>query len=297
VGKRLKLLAIAFPFGALLAPATPAEACFFVAPACIGDAAECNPTRATREDRERQASRRETWRRLREAETRLAAGGVDAAAEIAELIVPNVRPQWVPMSDCGPMGEIDVAGYESSTARFAALVAGTELEGADPANFPAARREAEIPSLGPGCNSEVRARFASHLRRAMGREEIDQAWLYLKPRQREANAYGGIYARMTRFERPSRQPPLHWIPANRWLREQINGALTGRDWGRSLAAAMADFWAAEAPNLGDDQRTCPLALATYREARAAAVAEMVAQQRARLTAREEARRRQAEARR
>src|SRR4051812_43047911 len=116
--------------------ACPASACVFTAPICIGDAKFCHPSPSQKRANERRLSNDLTLQRAVEARKRLAAGDVDIAAELAELLIPNVRPIQIQRSDCGIVGESDYAdGEETEDALFQAMVAGTALAGTTPAEF------------------------------------------------------------------------------------------------------------------------------------------------------------------
>lgn len=259
--------------------ARPASACVFNPVTCIGDYAQCHPSEAEQRAKRKQWSAEATRRLLAEARSRLRAGRVDEAAELAELLVPNVRPIRTRFSDCGPEGEIDFgAGRLTEESAFQELVAGTVLAKADRDDFGFILRDEATYSFGPDCNAEFRAAFAAFLRGAVTPAALRQAWLFLSARQRSSGNYGSTYHRLVRFDGGTRAPPVHWELQDEWLGEQVTGAMRRTAWGRSLAAAAARFWAEQAGRLGDDAQICPEAAAARETRRRAILARMVERQ-------------------
>jgi hypothetical protein len=266
--------ALALPAASLL-PA-PAAACVFLAVPCLGPSFECNPSPAERLADAKRLSAEATRERLAEARDRLRSGKVDVAAELAELLVPNVRPVYLEYSDCGAMGEIDFgAGIEGEEERFRALTAGTPFAGADLDRFRTMlRREDEDLSFGAPCNAEFRRGFADRLRRSVDPAELRLAWTFLAARQRTHGTYGPIYHRLMRFEGRSRKPPLRWHLDDLWLRGQVETALRRTSWGPSLKAAIDSFWAGTAARLDDSSFVCPQATARWSGTRERVLAKM-----------------------
>jgi hypothetical protein len=273
---RTLLLASLASTGAALAPA-PAAACVLLPDSCIGSRSFCKPSAAERRRQERRASAEETRRRLTEARKRLAAGGVDMAAELSELLVPNVRPVEIQQTSCGPMGEIDYAeGHETIEARFEALVAGTPLAGEPMDGFGRVLREEEDLRIGEPCNAEFRRGFAAWLRQALRPEDLRDAWLFLAARQRTQGHYGPVYHRLTRFGGKTRNPPVVWIARNEWLQGEIAKALGLTPWGRSLGPALDSFWGLRSAELGDESRLCPEASERWAKIRERVVPKLIA---------------------
>ncbi|HYG46842.1 MAG TPA: hypothetical protein VD846_02775 [Allosphingosinicella sp.] len=242
--------------------ATPASACVFLAPACLGNSFECNPTESERLAEEKRWSAEATRQWLAEARKRLRSGQVDFAAELAELLVPNVRPVYIQTTSCGVIGELDYgAGREGEEEKFAALTAGTPLAGADLDRFrtPLRRAEEDI-SFGASCNAEFRRSFAGHLRQSLSPAHLREAWLFLGARQRSSGNYGSLYHRLISFEDRARTPPIRWTFADLWLRQQVERALRLTAWGRALVPAIDAFWARRAGDLADSSRVCPAEL-------------------------------------
>lgn len=276
VGKARRLLlciAAALPAG-FAAP--PASACVFLPVVCVGSEPECNPSPDELHARQLRWSAEETRSRLAEARNRLRRGQVDFAAELAELLVPNIRPIVTQFSDCGPEGEIDYgAGRVTPEAVFQAVTAGTPLAGSAMGDFAALLRREALSPLGPACNLEFRQGFAAFLRQSVNAEDLTQAWLFLSARQRTHGTYGSLYHRLVRFDGSARTPPVHLALAHPWLRDEVAGALRRTSWGRSIAAAANVFWASHAAELADDARACPTAAAEWAGARQRLIALML----------------------
>ncbi|HLL30675.1 MAG TPA: hypothetical protein VK403_06745 [Allosphingosinicella sp.] len=259
------LLLAAFALSGASLASTPAAACTWQPITCIGNSYDCNPGAAERLAREKYWSAYATRQRLTEARKRLRAGGVDFAAELSELLVPNVRPVYIEASMCGPMGEIDHGeGRETEESAFRALTAGTPLAGADFERFRTLlRRTEEDLSFGASCNAEFRRGFAGWLRKSLAPSELREAWIFLGARQRSHGAYGSLYHRLVTFEGKARTPPIRWYPADRWLGGQVATALRRTAWGRSLSSTIDAFWAGRAGDLADSAKVCPAEYARW----------------------------------
>lgn len=256
--------------------ATPAAACVWLPIICVGDSVDCKPSPLKRLARERSLSAGETRHRLIEGKARLRAGKVDVAAELAELLVPNIRPVWIQQTSCGPIGEIDYGdGALSADSLYRALVAGTPLAGKDPELFAGLLDRSEAHPLEPRCNSEFRRSFAAYIARAVPADQLREAWLFLGARQRVNDSFGDRYHRLVRFEGGRRAPPVRWILADRGLEDQVSRALSRTAWGPSLEAAVNGFWAEAAGRVGDDSKACPVEFADWAAARERIVAEMI----------------------
>jgi hypothetical protein len=257
--------------------AAPAKACVVVAPVCTGAYAECHPNAAQRRANERRWSAEQTRLLLRESQERLRAGEVDFSFELAELLVPNLRPVWIERSDCGPEGEIDYGeGEETFESMFERVVQGTPLSAARHEEFEEfLHRDPADMSFGPQCNAEFRRSFAEFLSRALGPAERREAWLFLAPRQRVQGDFFRIYHRLMSFERRARTPPVRWQLGDMWLREQVERWLRRNATGHLLAAAIDGFWAERASMLDDDAQVCPAFAAQWQAERLSLVARMI----------------------
>lgn len=255
--------------------AAPAAACVYHPITCFGDSIACNPSPLKRLAQERNLSAAETRRRLVEGKAKLLAGKVDPAAELAELLVPNIRPVWAEMTSCGRSGEIDFGDGElGRDSLYRALVAGTALAGKDPEFFAEVLHRSEAYPLEPLCNAEFRQAFARYIGQAVPAEHLREAWLFLGARQRPTDSFGDRYHRLVRFEAGGRAPPVRWILADRWLDVQVARALARTAWGRSLTAAMDSFWAEAGARVGEDSKACPVAYAEWARVRERVVADM-----------------------
>lgn len=278
---RTVLLALATALVAGFA-ASPASACFYETTSRGATADNPNPSKRQRIAIERRQSAWETRWVSNEARRRLRAGKADPAAELSELLVPNVRPLFSLESDCGLMGEMDFAdGRETPDSLFRAIVAGSELAGAESREFTRILRGGDRMSFGTLCNSEFRREFAAHLARSLAPAELESAWLFLAPRQRGEKGGRFPYPRLVRFEGDTRVPPIRWAPADRWLSAQVAKALRRKPWARPLSAAMDAFWAKHSARLGDNNQICPGAITEWEHVRQRAVAEMLDERAAR----------------
>lgn len=258
--------------------AAPAAACVVSISPCDGTDAQCHPTEAQRRAQERQWSAEATRVRALEAQARARRNEADFAAELAELLVPNVRPVWREMTSCGPTGDIDRAdGEETQESWFARIVEGTPLAGADYQEFYVMLRRAEVDlSFGRSCNDEFRRSFADFLTGALAPEELQQAWLFLKSRQRDSTGIFESYHRLMTFDGRTRAPPVRWSPADPWLAEQIERFLHRDPAGRALAAAVDRFWAERGATLTEDAQVCPVFAAQWRAERESLIPRMIA---------------------
>lgn len=260
--------------------ATPASACVWTAVTCVGPG--CPQTEAQRRAQARHWSGIETRRRSSQAHRRLRAGSVDFGAELAELLIPNVRPIYTDFSSCGPEGEIDHgAGRETQEYLFQRLAAGTPLAGANRAQYSPYIRQDGISSFGTPCNAEFRAGFAAYLRTRVDPLQLRRAWLFLGARQRERGLYGSLYHRLMSFQRDARTPPANWILADEWLYAEVLRFVERDAAGRAIAAAVQGFWIERGGSLGDDAAVCPAATSAWSAERERLVAGALAWEAAR----------------
>jgi hypothetical protein len=247
----------------------PAQGCVYLPVVCIGGP-DCNPTPAERRARMRRESSELTRDRTRKAQQRLVAGHFDAAPELAELLVPNVRPIYVVQTDCGPMGEIDLGGeYETRESYFRRLVAQSPLDGARPFAHARLHDWLDEAPYGERCNLEFRRGFAAHLRRSMTEDDLRRSWVFLSARRRGDR-------RLMRFEGSTRRPPVSWLLMDQWLDRQVQTWLRRQAAGRALQAAVDSFWTHQSAELGDDQQVCPAFSAQWAAERERMVAELMA---------------------
>ena len=144
--------------------AAPALACIPIAPVC-GDGPGCNPTPDERRLQERRSSAEETRRLTIDALDRLRKRRADPAAELAEALVPNIRPVRIEVSDCGPVNEVDPAAGRETIESIFAEVAGADAAGSEWSDYDDLFRIDDIYPFGERCNAEFRGRFAEFLRR------------------------------------------------------------------------------------------------------------------------------------
>ena len=237
---------------AVLGGGSAAQACFYTTPLCTGSRSECHPTPRQRLVQERRWAEEGVRRLTAEGQRRLLAGEVDVAAELAEWLVPNVRPVFVVETSCGLMGEPDPgAGRETWRTLFLDVVAGSPLAEADPDDIGYLARIDEEFSFGAPCNAEFRTRFAAFLREQIEAKTLAEAWLFLGARRQSD------YPRLVSFERSERTPPVRWAIANHALAEQVRRYVRVRAAGRAVAAAVDRFWAERSGELADDMKLCP----------------------------------------
>ena len=215
----------------------------------------------------RRANAEEAWRR-----------GVDAPAELAEMLVPNIRPVPIGQSGCGPANEVDLAAGEES---FEDILAGTDVLAQAKGSAVIQREFGVAISFGRSCNTEFRGRFAMHLRRRLGSDDLRRAYLFLAARSRipeRAEAWQPL-RRLMAFEYSSRRPPVRWFTEDRVQEKDIARWSTGTRTGRALAGAIDAFWREQAGSLADTGQVCPEALEAWPAVQApfaAAVAEALA---------------------
>jgi hypothetical protein len=200
--------------------------------------------------------------------------GVDAPAELARMLVPNVRPVPTLSVPCGAgTEELD---YDMTGKTREAWLTGTRYSGrAD--DFPRIFHDFDGALPDPACNAEVRRRFAEHLRRRLSADGLHSAYIFLAARRPPA---WSIH-RVTAFAGRSRRPPLYWVGGNASQAAEIGRWLRGQPAGRAVKRAADEFWAGAAPLLADDERTCPAAAARFRADREALLRLLDAEERRR----------------
>jgi hypothetical protein len=190
--------------------------------------------------------------------------GVDAPAELAQMLVSNVRPVPTLSVPCG--GGTEELDYDLTPNTREAWLAGTRYAGRSD-DFGRIFRDFDGVPIGPACNAEVRGRFAEHLRRRLTADELRTAYTFLAARRPPA----GRIQRVAAFAGESRRPPLYWVGGNYSQGEEMGRWLRTHPAGRALKRATDDFWAEAAALLADDDRTCPAAAARFRTDRAALI--------------------------
>lgn len=198
------------------------------------------------------------------------AGGIDAARELAELLVPNVRPVFIETSDCGD-GEVDEAGGVGLDAVWHDWLSGTAYSGREK-EFSGILRSEGVP-LAWACNAEVRDRFAAYLRRRLSARELRDSYVFLAARRDRSLSLRRLMA----FQGKTRLPPLRWIPTGPGQWVEIQRWQQRQSVGRALAAAIESFWEETTPSLADTARTCPGTYAAWRSDQAAAVKQIDAE--------------------
>lgn len=220
------------------------------------------------------ATRAETLRRLGESDARLAKGPIDFAGELAQWLVPNVRPIPIRYSSCGDASEVDyAAGSETDEAATERFLGGTRYSGIGVSLGWLEVRGADAFSFGRECNAEFRRRFAATLAATVDEDDLRDAWRFLDARRRPSYAEGGLpgsayhYERLVAFGGEARLPPVRWVLSHPILFDEVTRYVrTGA--GRAVDAAAARFWANNASQLGDDMRVCPATVARVQTARA-----------------------------
>jgi hypothetical protein len=211
-------------------------------------------------------SREQTKERQREASQRLVSTDVNFASELAEILVPNIRPVRLSYSSCGPEGEIDFAG--GADEKSDGLTDDTRLKGVDLSDFRRVLREFDGETLlGPSCNAEFRGRFATWLRTKLADNELRTTWLFLTARTRERGTYGSVYHRLMSFDVSTRRPPIRWWGQDEWIRKDIDRFNKKNAVGPRLSNAMSAFWAQQEPTMASDELVCPQAVASWQNDR------------------------------
>jgi len=254
--------------------AAPASACIPLAAGCIGDGDDCNPTPAERRLQERRSSAEETRRLTLDALGRLRKREANPAAELAEILVPNVRPVRIEVSDCGPVNEVDPAEGRETIESIFAEVAGAQAAGAEWSHYDNLFRIDDIYPFGERCNAEFRGRFAEFLRRSLSPDRLREAWIFLSARRRDSMMGWLAYHRLVMFESRARTPPVRWIFPNEWIRKETLGALRRTEWGPALASATAAWWSLHGEDMKDDSSACPAAASEWARERARLRARM-----------------------
>jgi hypothetical protein len=192
------------------------------------------------------------------------AGGIDASAELAKMLVPNIRPVPIERSDCGVENEIDIADGEEKIEDW---LAGTYLAPYS-SEFAYMTWGYEGETLGRACNAEYRDRFAAHLRSRLDAAQLRASYLFLRSRW---GGSGQLVWRLVAFENRGRRPPVRWDTPYRPEIERWTG---GSAEGRALQQAVNDFWRDNAALLEEPLRACPAAVARWPAAQARIVAEI-----------------------
>jgi hypothetical protein len=192
------------------------------------------------------------------------ARGVDAAGELAKMLVPNIRPVPIVRSDCGVENEIDSADGEEG---FEDLLAGTYLAGYGN-EFAYMVWGYEGETLGRACNAEFRDRFAAHLRSRLDARILAASYLFLRSRW---GGSGELVWRLVAFENRTRRPPVRWDTS---YRPEIERWAQRTDEGRALQQAADDFWRESAPLLGEPGSACPAAVARWPTTQARILADI-----------------------
>jgi len=189
--------------------------------------------------------------------------GIDWAAALAEMLVPNVRPVRLERSDCGPVNEIDLASGEET---YADWLVGTPFAGAE-ADFWDILQPHEADMIGHACNAEFRSGFAAYLRRRLASRALRDAYLALAPYWPGTEGPEVTRSRLTAFAGTMRGPPLRWAIYGEEQR-RVTRWLTVNASGRALRGAVDDFWRENGPRLASNAQICPAAAERWPVARA-----------------------------
>lgn len=210
-------------------------------------------------------------RQRRLAAERAWAAGVDGAAELADILIPNVRPVPIRRSSCGVENEID---HGEGEERHEDWLAGTRFAG-KAESFPRVLRHFDGETLGPTCNAEVRSRFAAFLGSRLTARQLRASYIFLIARGPDRDP-SALVQRMMAFRGVMRRPPVHWLPRDRWQGAQIIRWTSRHPTGRALQAAVDAFWRENEPLLGSVERTCPVAAARWSVEQARLVSQIEA---------------------
>jgi hypothetical protein len=208
------------------------------------------------------------------ARVELSEGKADIPADLAELLVPNVRPIYIEYSMCDGGIETDFAGDNDHVSKgldlqFKMLVTGTLLEPQEYSNFvlPQQIRTGEnmIPYPGDDCNPEFRVGFSRFLTARHSKGQLEAIWLFLKPRDLSRNSK---IRRLMSFDRRSRVPPVRWDTySDTRITKDIRKWLTKPE-GKALQASIDDFWRVQGPLLTNDAAICPNAATAWPQRKA-----------------------------
>jgi hypothetical protein len=201
----------------------------------------------------------------------LAEGNVDVAAELASLLIPNVRSEDDGMrSSCGRMDGQDYAvkGDRAQLDKdFTRAIAGSPNRAKLESYYnERSNREYYYRVLGyPAneCNAEFRTGFGAFLKQRHNPEEISEFWLFLKPRNRIVSA--NFIAPMREFMANTRKPPTSWdYMIGEVPRKQIGKWESRTAAGKALNASLNAFWLDQGPKLEDSMAICPKAMSAWR---------------------------------
>lgn len=247
-----KSLLYALAFLTILAGSDKAEACTYLPVVEVG--VKTGPAEAkARARRNADARLKERARAAREA----LAAGTDAAAELADMIVPNVRPIPIRMSSCGPVNELDLAEGAETAEDW---LVGTKFAGRGDLLPDSLVRQLQSSgeTLGSICNEELRASLADSLRRRLTAKQMRDSYLFLAARRPEWDGRYVPLIRLAAFQGQSRRPPVRWLGADiqRWARRHPSG--------QALQQAADIFWRENEGLLGSTELACPAAAERWR---------------------------------
>jgi hypothetical protein len=168
-------------------------------------------------------------------------GRIDAAAELARRLIPNVRETVEIGTDCDPGGDGDGPPVPPG-ALIEEVLAGTEFAGLPIEGLTRLVREYGDVELGRDCSTEVRAAFVSQLLAALPRRKLVRDCLEL------CRAGVGSAARFEDALR--RRRPV-------WQGYAYAPQLATRS--PELARELQTFWDAREPDLPHLKQLCPLA--------------------------------------
>jgi hypothetical protein len=264
---RLRLAFLALAFSLLTPLGSEAAACLMLIDA------DPNVTPEQARALERQRARDQVEARLARARANWAAG-MDGAAALSEMLVPNVRPVHIVYTSCGPLNEMDHAeGSETYRMWFAESRYERVLR-----DYEHVFESFDGTLPGPPCNAEFRSRFAGHLRSRLTPRQMRAAYLFLGARWTSLDP-NALRTRLMHFaSRGQRRPPLALAVRDERQREEIVAWMRGNAAGRAVQRASDDFWRENAPLLDSMAATCPAAAARWEADRARFLAMVAAEE-------------------
>jgi hypothetical protein len=252
--RRLLAIGLAIVGAGIAAPAT---ACVWLSVASVGE-------KPSHRDRAILAKSAATAR-LSKLRADLRERRVDPATELADMLIPNIRPVPIATSDCGDADEFDTLG--GLNREKSNVFAGTELEGLDPDRFAGFYRKVG-GAPGRHCNVEFRARFAAYLRARTSDKILAESYVTLANERKIANF------RYYRFVDNRREPPLVTYGNFTAARAKQTPLWYVLDPERPVGRSIANFWTEVGRRVSDDTFACPVAHEDFRNARDGEIARL-----------------------
>ncbi len=273
-GRTILISALAASYCAAI---PPSNACTIFADTMeiIGPNGKPRPeTSAERERRERTYAKAAIKKNEKAAKKLLANGTVDVSADLARLLIPNVRSEDDgTRSSCGPWDGQDIATKNDSIIQdkdFQRAIIGDPFE---PKLMEYHRNRPEkfyifhyFSYPAKQCNTEFRDRFKAFLLSRHSTEELGNIWLFLKSRNRVYQPASLLPIRV--FNSDDRSTPPYWTYA---IGETAFDQLKKWDAkpkgdGSKLKNTLTEFWAQQGPLLNDSWAVCPDAMNNWKPA-------------------------------